>query len=178
MNSRKQKRQVKPKNHRITDNVGWKGCNYIPLFGWIDCYFCFKWLKVYCNPLHCKLNRQIKSKIDDLNGNFFKHVLNTKFSLVPMTMFFFCDDYVYLFVYVCTRWFCLLYFSSSALRSSGFVRCAFKIVELALRHTSSPCNTKALFQLHAQSKFIFIWLSCGYMAQAYILIHISNISSS
>lgn len=100
MNSRKQKRQVKPKNHRITDNVGWKGCNYIPLFGWIDCYFCFKWLKVYCNPLHCKLNRQIKSKIDDLNGNFFKHVLNTKFSLVPMTMFFFCDDYVYLFVCV------------------------------------------------------------------------------
>lgn len=71
------------------------------MFGWIGFYFCFKWLKVYWNPLHCKINRQIKSKIDGMNGNFFEHVLNTQSSLVSMTMFFFCDDYVCIYMCVC-----------------------------------------------------------------------------
>lgn len=68
------------------------GFETIPLFGWIGCWFCscLKWLEVYWNPLHCEINRQIKSKIDGMNGKLFQHVLNTQSSLFSIPTFLLC----------------------------------------------------------------------------------------
>lgn len=64
-----------------------------------------KWCEVYWNPLHCKINRQIKTKIDYINENFSiitEHVL--MFVMLFSTMFFQCSG---VFSFACFYFACL-----------------------------------------------------------------------